>query len=38
MQISEKYDPTGVFQKLHPGFFKLRGGPPAVLQSKAPSS
>lgn len=26
-QISKKYDPTGVFQKLQPGYFKLDGAP-----------
>ena len=26
--ISRKYDPTGVFQNLHPGHFKLAQGPP----------
>lgn len=26
-QISKKYDPTGVFEKLQPGYFKLRGSP-----------
>lgn len=27
-EVSAKYDPQGVFQKLHPGHFKLAGGPP----------
>jgi FAD/FMN-containing dehydrogenase len=26
-RISEKYDPTGVFEKLQPGYFKLGGAP-----------
>jgi FAD/FMN-containing dehydrogenase len=26
-QISKKYDPTGVFEKLQPGYFKLGGAP-----------
>ena len=25
IEISEKYDPEGVFQKLQPGYFKLGG-------------
>ncbi|KAI1502183.1 FAD-binding domain-containing protein [Biscogniauxia marginata] len=27
LEISKKYDPEGVFQKLHPGYFKLSGAP-----------
>ncbi|KAK7753619.1 hypothetical protein SLS62_004477 [Diatrype stigma] len=27
IEIAEKHDPTGVFQKLHPGHFKLNGAP-----------
>jgi hypothetical protein len=27
LDISKKYDPEGVFQKLHPGYFKLGGAP-----------
>ncbi|KAI5918100.1 FAD-binding domain-containing protein [Camillea tinctor] len=27
LKISKKYDPEGVFQKLHPGYFKLHGAP-----------
>lgn len=26
-QISKRYDPTGVFERLQPGFFKLNGAP-----------
>lgn len=26
-RIAAKYDPTGVFQKLQPGYFKLHGAP-----------
>ncbi|KAH9882529.1 hypothetical protein J1614_000765 [Plenodomus biglobosus] len=28
LAVSKKYDPTGVFQDLHPGHFKLAKGPP----------
>ncbi|KAJ4291994.1 hypothetical protein N0V90_009893 [Kalmusia sp. IMI 367209] len=28
VEVSKKYDPTGVFQKLQPGYFKLEGGAP----------
>ncbi|CAJ2505118.1 Uu.00g125120.m01.CDS01 [Anthostomella pinea] len=27
LEVSKKYDPEGVFQKLHPGYFKLAGAP-----------
>lgn len=27
IEVAEQYDPTGVFQTLQPGHFKLRGGP-----------
>lgn len=27
LEVSKKYDPEGVFQKLHPGYFKLGGAP-----------
>lgn len=29
-QISKKYDPEGVFEKLQPGYFKLNGAPDAA--------
>lgn len=28
-EVSKKYDPTGVFQVLHPGYFKLSATPPS---------
>lgn len=28
ISISKKYDPSGVFQRLQPGYFKLQGGAP----------
>jgi hypothetical protein len=28
--IARKYDPTGVFQRLQPGYFKLNGPPNTV--------
>ena len=29
LSISKKYDPSGVFEKLQPGYFKLNGAPAA---------
>ncbi|KAF3037102.1 hypothetical protein E8E12_006131 [Didymella heteroderae] len=31
LHISKKYDPTGVFEKLQPGYFKLAGAPKSGL-------
>ncbi|KAH9885516.1 FAD-binding domain-containing protein [Xylariomycetidae sp. FL2044] len=32
--VARQYDPEGVFQRLHPGYFKLRGGAPAVWEEE----